>query len=380
MSKMRRKELLIIVFIIPHICFAEIFKGTIGKYPIVISFSLKDIGRYSDKGGYFYESKRQNIIFTEATGNENHIVLKAGYENDNSIEKFDLTRNSDGSYSGTWTNKSKKTYPVQISTFDIKSVKNKHYNLQKINEPIDELWYIASSKLNFNIDTMVFVGKHKIEWLKDNIYGVSFFRIVSNRNPDLNKLLVNKHLELINSLFRGCNCDAENFEPFEIIETGANIISYSFKNGICYCYSAAHPVWGEETDNLDLQRDKVLDFDEVFAFSKTTVPNQEKQSLEWSTYRQEFVAPKIIEFLKKIDKSLLPTPQNYKRGDDEECYILETEYWWALENWLLNKKSIKITHYDSARGYGPCMQSFEIPSKFLKTNLREAYKTRIFKN
>jgi hypothetical protein len=165
------------------------------------------------------------------------------------------------------------------------------------------LWYIASSKLTFNIDTTVFVGKYKIEWLKDNIYGVSFFRIVSNRNPNLNKLLINRHLELINSLFRGCNCDAENFKPFEIIETGANIISYSFKNGICYCYSATHPVWGEETDNLDLQRDKVLDFDEVFAFSKTNVPNQEKQSLEWSTYRQEFLASKIIEFLKKIGYS-----------------------------------------------------------------------------
>lgn len=377
---MRKKKIFIIVFLLPFISSAEIFRGTIGKYPITISFPIKDIGKYSDKGGYFYESKRQNIIFTEAKGNENHVYLKVGYENDNNIEKFDLTRSSDGSYSGTWVNKSKNSQPVQIIPFDIKSIKNNFYNFKDFDDLIGELWYAASSKLTFNIDTAVFVGKHKIEWLKDNIYGISFFRIVSNRNTNLNKILAYKHLELVNNLFRGCNCDAENLEPFEIVESGANIISYSFKNGICYCYSAAHPVWGEETDNFDLQRDKVLDFDEVFAFSKTTVPNQEKQSLEWATYRQEFVAPKIIAFLKKIDKSLLPTPQNYERGDDGECYILEIDYWWALENWLLDKKSIKITHYDSARGYGPCMQTFEIPNKFLKSNIREAYKTRIFQN
>lgn len=371
---------LIFFLLIPLLSNAKLFRGTIGKYPIIIDFPIKDIGVHFDNGGYFYETKRQKIIFREASGTENHITLRVGYESGNEFEEFDLTKNQNGSYLGTWKNKLKNTLLVQITPFDSRTVKNSYYTIKDINDgDIDELWYMATTKLTFIKDTSVVVGKHQIDWYSDNIYGISFFRIGTTQNPKLNKLLLKKHIELIDNVFRGCDCDGESYEPFDIDEVGESIISYSFHEGICYCFASAHPVWGEKSESLDLQRDKILDFDEVFSFTNISVPNKEKVFLAWSAFRKKYVAPKIIELLKMTDKTLLSTPQNYERMDDGECYFLENEYWWSLENWRLKKNSLSLLHLDNgAQGYGPCIGRFEIPIIFLKPFVRESYKKRIF--
>lgn len=372
---MKKKELFIIVFLIPFISSAKIFKGSIGKYPIIIDFPITDIGKYSDKGGYFYETKRQKIIFSGAEGTENHIILENTHVEPK--EKFDLLKNINGSYSGTWQNLSNnKTLIVNLSPLDLKSVKNNFYNIDKDGN-IDPLWYVASSKLKFKQDTTFLVGEHNIEWYSDNIYGISFFRIASNKNQKLNKMLENKHWELISDRFSGCNCDEEMTKPFEIQVTGKGILSYDLKEGICYCYSAAHPSWGEEAINLDIQNDEVLDFDKVFSFSENPITYNKKNWKQWVAYRENNVAPKIVEILKKIDKTLLPSPKNSDDKIEAECYYLESELWTSLENWHLTKTGIIITHYETARGYGPCMNTFEIPYKYLKQYISPLYRSRI---
>lgn len=369
------KYTLIVIFTLLAFCSnGKLFKGTVGKYPIVLSFPTEEIGSYSGNGGYFYESKRQQIIFTEASGTKNHVILKVG-----DAEKFDLLKNPDGSYRGIWSSDNKKL-DVKIAPFAIESIKNPYY--AKVQYDDEELWYVASSKLIFKVDTTTLVGSHKIQWLKDNIYGIVFFRIISDKTPNLNHFLENIHLELVNAPFRGCSCDDEETytQPFEITETGKDIISYSAAQGICYCYSAAHPSWFEETANLDLKKDEELDFDKVFQFSKIPVPNKhnEKTYLAWSDYRSKYVATKIVEMLHKIDKTLKRPPENYNDRADDECYYLDENKFWSMENWQLEKQGIKVVHSDGAGGYGPCFDTFAIPSRMLKPYVRAEYQNRVF--
>ncbi len=172
--------------------YGECFKGTIGKIPIIIEFPTKDIGKYSDKGGYFYESKLQKIIFHEAKGTKEHIILKT-YQS--SEEEFDLKLNIDGSYQGIWKNlKTNKTFPVKIKIFEYKNIKNTYFDKSDEFKFDDPLWYIASTKIKFVRDTTESLENIKIDWYSDNIYKIKFFRIHSPNNPNLYEYLENKHL------------------------------------------------------------------------------------------------------------------------------------------------------------------------------------------
>jgi hypothetical protein len=406
--KFKKSSLVIILCVLSINSYADCFKGTIGSYSIIIDFPTTDIGRYSDNGGYFYEKKLQKIIFSEAKGTKEHIVLKT-YDAPN--EEFDLFLNKDGSYQGTWKElTSKKILPVKIKPFEFKNIKNSIIGNWNDSNSEDPLWYIASSKIKFVRDTTVTIGKIKIDWYSDNIYKIKFFRIHSPTNPVLYKYLEDRHLRLIEALFRGCKCDEIGDELpngiFLVKEVGKGIISYNFSQGICYCYSAAHPSWFEISENLDVINDEVLDFDKVFHFSKNpslytenesdanrdlkritkkaysvlTESNEEDEWAKWVKYREAFVAPEMVKILRLSNPSLLESPENEEDKVETECYFLENEKWWSLESWELKKDGIIVKYFDGATGYGPCMERFEISKKYLINFLTPQYKNRIFQN
>jgi hypothetical protein len=380
--KFEKSSLVIVICVLSINSYADCFKGTIGSYSIVIDFPTSEIGRYSDNGGYFYEKKLQKIIFSEAKGTKEHIILKT-YDAPN--EEFDLFLNKDGSYQGTWKElTSKKILPVKIKPFDFKSIKNSIIGNWNDSNSEDPLWYIASSKIKFVRDTTVTIGKIKIDWYSDNIYNVKFFRIHSPINPVLYKYLENRHLWLIEALFRGCKCDEIGDvlpnDTFLVEEIGKGILSYNFSQGICYCYSAAHPSLFEISENLDVNNDEVLDFDKVFHFSNGAVIYSEDNWSEWAEYREAFVAPEMVKILRLSNPSLLESPENEEDKVETECYFLENEKWWSLENWELKKDGIIVKYFDGATGYGSCTERIEISKKYLINFITPQYKNRIFQN
>lgn len=380
--KFKKSSLVIILCVLSINSYADCFKGTIGSYSIIIDFPTTDIGRYSDNGGYFYEKKLQKIIFSEAKGTKEHIVLKT-YDAPN--EEFDLFLNKDGSYQGTWKEiTSKKILPVKIKPFEFKNIKNSIIGNWNDSNSEDPLWYIASSNIKFVRDTTVTIGKIKIDWYSDNIYNVNFFRIHSPTNPVLYKYLENRHLRLIEALFRGCKCDEIGDELpngiFLVKEVGKGIISYDLSQGVCYCYSAAHPSLFEISENLDVINDEVLDFEKVFHFSKSAVIYSEDNWSKWAEYRKTFVAPEMVKILRLSNPSLLESPENEEDKVETECYFLENEKWWSLENWELKKDGIIIKCFDGANGYGPCLERFEISKKYFINFITPQYKNRIFQN
>ncbi len=134
----------------------------------------------------------------------------------------------------------------------------------------------------------------------------------------------------------------------------------------------------ETIENLDIINDEVLDFDKIFHFTNKEIVYTESNWEEWREYRVAFVAPEIVKFLKQLDPTLLLSPDDYEKKEETECYYLEKNLWWSLENWELKKDAIILKHYESSRGYGPCMETFHIPKKYFIKYINPKYKNRIF--
>lgn len=367
---------ILIVFLLTNDCYGriEVFEGKIGKYPIIICFPVNDIGEYTDNGGYFYKSKKQSILFTESEGNKDKLVLRL-YED----ESFELERNSKGGYDGFWSiSNSKEKLPVKLFPYDYKRVKNNFIDVSSVDDFSPSLlWYIASSNLRFREDSVTLAGDVVLRWYSDSIYKIPYFRIGSENVQKINETLFNNHLSLVENRFYGCGCDGhDDLENFAFVNSGRGIFSYSFSLGICYCFRAAHPFLFEEVYNLDLEKDEILDFDKVFQFSDKGFSYFENNETEYNKYKENIVAPKIVEFLRSSFPELIESPKGDK--NDLECYYLDSHLWQSIYNWMLKSDAVNIPTYEPARGYGSCAIKFEIPAKYFLPYLTPEYRERVF--
>jgi hypothetical protein len=357
----------------------ELYTGQIGKYPIVmlVSHHLNSNQEEEYRCVYMYKNQGITIQVDEAEFKSNVLTLTLNYD---VKEKFVLSLLPDKTWSGTWQDKKSKTLPVSLKPLNINSINHKMANLEEVKnwKKEDELLYIATSNLSFVQDTVTYSGKMPIYWFKDSIYGTSFFRLGA-KYKEINKILLKQHLNNIEQEGRGCQYDGGNDRTFEIENLKDGLLSFYHSKAIIYCPRAAHPGWAYESMTFDLKLDKQLSFDEIFTFSDKPIIEKEEHSEEFYKYREEQVAPKIVAILRKSYAELRETPKNYTRKDDGECYYLNNEMWQYLEGWSISNKSLLLQHYEPVRGYGPCMEHFNIPYSYLKSYIVPKYRPYLLK-
>jgi hypothetical protein len=362
----------------------ELYSGQIGKYPIVMLLSHRpnDEQEQEYDCSYFYKNQGKIIEMNEVKFQSNVLTATAGYLG---YEKFILRLLPDKSWAGTWDNKKGKPLSVSLKPLNINSINHKLGNLEEVKKwkKDDELMYVATSTLSFKQDTITYSNKIPIYWFKDSIYGTSFFRLDA-KYKGINEILLKNHLDNIEDQAYSCDYDRDEGEGkgdrlFEVENFNDGLLSFYHSKGIIYCPRAPHPNWAFETGTFDLKLDKVLTFDDIFAFSEKSVIYDRNNWEEWDKYREEKVAPKIVAILRKSHPKLKETPKNYTRKDDGECYYLDNETWQYLGVWNLSKNELHLEHFDGATGYGPCSDTFNIPYSYLKSYIVPKYRPYLLK-
>ncbi len=381
------KVLCSLILLLPQILFSQdmknfvtLYEGKIGNYPIFmqIEYNLHSNGKKDYFNcTYFYKSQHQVISLYNDDIENNTLKMWAGYEDSSSYEQFKISESPNKSWTGSWTQK-KKYLAVVLNPVNANQFKHKYAYLPVVQKwkQDDPLSYMVTANLTFVQDTITTTvsKQNQIFWFREKESGISFFRL-NQQYETLNKTLFDKHIAAVMSNLEGRNCDGDNERVFEIESIGQNLISFYYEKGICVFPSAAHPGLGFEYGTYDLQKQKQIDFDDMFWFSPKQAPPKEKNWNDWVKYRQEFVAPKIIQLLRKTNSYLAETPKDYyTRKDNGECYYLENEKWWSIEAWHLTKNGLVLQSFDPPRGYGPCQTEFIVPYSLLMPYINPAYK------
>lgn len=350
----------------------ELYQGKIGPYSIILQLAYYQKGNLQElyDCSYYYKNQGKKIELTLSEFKSNRLIL--GTDKFEYQEEFVLERLNDRSWTGYWQRAKEKKLKVTLTPLDINTIKHNMSPYVCDWKENDPLIYALTSKLEFKQNAISYSGKFSIYWYKDNLTGMSFFRL-GKTHTVLNNLLLMTHLELIKDYIDNLRCDGDEDEVFEINCIGDSLLSYYNSKGICYRPGAAHPFLGYDVGTIDIKNEKLIEFDELFNFTNKVLPSRNKNWKEWIKYREKIVAPTIVDLLRQSNKELKDTPKNYERVDDGACYYLTNEIWQNLDGWNLSKEGLIIRYFEPARGYGPCMNWFTIPFTYLTPFINPKY-------
>jgi hypothetical protein len=143
-------SILVLVFIqVAIYATSYCLQGTIGKYPIYMSFEEYDTDDEITDVRYFYTSSLKDIVLSGNRKNKNYIFTF-------DKEKIELTKTSASSFEGKWTNLiSTKSLPISLKNVNIDTIKNPFDNLAMVKKMKEELPYdyIKTSFIKLNRDS-----------------------------------------------------------------------------------------------------------------------------------------------------------------------------------------------------------------------------------
>jgi hypothetical protein len=274
-------NILVCLIALPTKTYSEslVYKGTIGKYPIILKLSIDSEGRIDDLN-YYYKS--QNISFHfDVLEDSNDIIAKnySDYYKKNIDEEFQLRFSKDG-LKGIWK-KNNKTLPVRL--------KIAHSN--DYSTSYDDLPFIRSCKstdlfayLKFidiipvAIDTLKSTSQsdYFVTVLKVNKSDITSFQICSNdtkKYKKINDKLLNDYYEELNRFWdyeEPCNYSSSK----DIFLADNNFFSYSI-NWFVNCESPS-PYGDLTIYNLDLKSGKDILLKDVINFGIEIIDTSNK--------------------------------------------------------------------------------------------------------
>lgn len=250
---------------------AQVYKGTIGKYPIVFEIMQDEYHDYQAR--YYYTSSKAEI-YLQAGKTKTDFFVEAG-QVVSKKETFTLVASEKGKkLKGKWSNTPNKTLPVELTQVDPATV--------KLNKPYSSMVNLKKNQLFecMRINNLVFKKIKEenwyentvLEWYDEPLSKISFFRIKStDKAVDLDKL--NKRLEEIHvdKVVAFVDCEGNGPRGGEYGFSGslsylsAQLISIYYTEGY-YC-GGAHPDGGGGGITIDLKTNKELALSHLYWFS-----------------------------------------------------------------------------------------------------------------
>jgi hypothetical protein len=313
---------------------AQVYRGTIDKYPIVFEI-IND--EYSDfDARYFYTKVRKDIFLKRK--NKNTFI----FSDQQGKETFTLEGNSQ-SLSGTWASGDKKL-AVQLTKVDPATLKNSYQSKELETMKTEETYSFLKTE-NITLTKVKEEAWDKwtiIEWMKEPVSGMEFPRIKSSqkiKNIDaLNKLLTEKHMEQIASYF-SCISGSRTVPGEYSFSCSVAFISdqlISVRNNASYYCGGAHPdfsSWGLTIDHVNMKELHLSDlywFDDKKKYNSNTSKNQDDNMSQFGQIWNELV------------KKHFPEEMKPKAGDD--CSYNDPEIW-SSYSWLLTPEGLLIGSY-----------------------------------
>lgn len=345
----------------------QTLSGTIGKLPIYFEFSDdpgEDSMIYDTR--YFYSAHLRDIVL-DGYRNGQHYSFYAG-EPEKPEERFELIKQDDGTFRGTWNNSKGKKLPVYLRPLVISSLTNPYSNYPFIKQlRKEDLYnYARSCFMKFHTDSVNSFQSKTFIWVSEMHGAVPFFRLGPDFDTDvasrINPILTNIHLRegivQLSCSSRWNYNGKENGIEYRIHIGYLDLQLLGFEVFSSWDCGGAHPDFGGQGYLLDLVTGKNYDLDDILAFDKSVTTEQQSNFEAFSTYRSRHLAPQLLELLNATYHF------DTTSTDSEQCNYNDPELW-VFPGWNFTEKGIEFRP-SFPRVARMCEELFLIPFSKLK--------------
>lgn len=333
-------------------------EGKLGKSTIYF-YIQEDVDYIS--GMYFYQNSLKDILLEGKKTKNTYTFEFAEKTDDTTTEQFTLTK-AKNNFTGTWKNSKDKTAKVSLVPLPISKYQPANSSI-KIENTLD---WVKLNYMEFKQDSISKYQDKEFIWYSEKHCNSPFFRLGSpfsekikaTINPVLNSIHVNQTLSQLSCASLFYYNDGNGIEnTITIGFLNANLLGFQMFSS-WYC-GGAHPDFGGNGYLIDLNNGKQYEIDDILAFDASVTTEKKSGFESFSTYRNEFFAPKLLELINETEHFVKP-----KDDSEDYCDYTEIEYW-QYPSWNFIEKGIQFTPY-FYRAARSCEAPFLVPFEKLK--------------
>lgn len=320
---------------VPAFVQAQVYKGTIDKYPIV--FEVIAEPHFDFNARYYYTKVKENI-FLQSDEKEKMVFHSVSKEM--KAETFRLKKEGK-TLKGTWTKDGKKL-AINLALVDTAKVTSNYKTKALSQLKKEELYsYLKLEQIRFNKDREETFDGTLLEWYTEPLSKISCFRIKSSdkiKNIEgVNRFLRERHIEEIISGI-SCGSDAVLGGGYEMtckpVFISAQLLSVYFQSGY-YC-GGVHPDFDSWGVTVDCQSLKKLELKDLYHFG-------EDFKTSW----------------RDIVKAHFPNDMGSEEEEEGNCNYNDTDVWGEYD-WCLTKTGLHVGAY-FARSMRSCDTGLDWP-------------------
>jgi hypothetical protein len=310
---------------------AQIYKGTIGKFPIWLNLEYTDANG-EIYGTYFYQSQGLDIPFL-GTMKGNQLTFRAGsrFLEDKDLELFKLLKKGKN-LSGEWLYKGKKLKVLLTVTDPLKTTHPYATNPAFKELKLTGIEHIRTSLAQFQALDSATTLKNGVvlQWYKEKHWESVLFRVAKGL-PDATMKWLNYQLEAVQiasfSNFGSCGMRGDDGDGWN-----TSLTDYFINSDFCsleifddyYC-GGAHPDFSSQEFNFDLQHLKKLETEDLLQFPGVVRQN-ELNFDEWAEYRTVY-AEHILSYLRELYPEEFPDIDEESAAAEEICDYGSADVW-----------------------------------------------------
>ena len=326
-------------------------EGTLGKSKIYMHIDdytedyPNDEPRITDVR-YFYEKSLKDIPL-EGSRSGTVYTLYFDLNEESFKEKFVLTKDQSGKFTGTWTGANGKQFPVVLNKIRVETIINKYDHVKAVQtlKKSNPFEYVRTSKFSFITDSVSTFEGQQFRWISEvHSYAYGFYldstfsiKTIQIVNPVFEEILFD---ESLNELTCTSNWQYNTGGGIEMSVDFHYLDQELFSFSIFHYWSCGgpHDDFGKTCYLLDLSNGKNYSLEEVLSFDSSRVIYAEEETnfQAFSDYRSNFLAPHLIQLL--LDQHLI-----YPDVSEEEdlcmnlCNLPES---WTYPDWEYTKEGI----------------------------------------
>ncbi len=328
------KKIIYLVVLAHSFADAQVYKGTIGKYPITFEYMQDTYHWY--KARYFYNKVKQDI-FLYAEEKDSLTLETNGNEKElNEVFKIKFVSGSK-KITGTWKMKD-KSLPINLSLVDTSKITSTFIDNKRVQELKQENVYAFLKLVNLVLTktkTAVWDENTTLDWYKDDLTKTEVFRInkskfISNTgriNRELEEIQVNE-IVAFHTCMAGAPGGGDYSFSCSLQYLSKELLSMRCMAGY-YC-GGAHPDFGGWGITYDLSTMKVLELKDLYELNNDTGSFTENW---YNLLHEEY-------------PDTYPTVEEIQKINDEginDCVY--TPDVWSEYSWFLTKNGLFCSAY-----------------------------------
>jgi hypothetical protein len=332
----------------------QVYTGTLGKMPIVLELQLDNPGEVS--GRYFYTQYHRDLALG-GTLEGDRLSLDEGQDDYQNTPrpKLNLTRDGVAGWKGQWLGPKGKALEVRLSSAQ----------LPPVPAGADPFWARLRDRYPYEYLRLLQLpladGKHQtfmgdeLKWLREPESNITFFEILSGYSADqlarINPVLRARLWREVIS-YHECMLNSSRFGEGDFEQTvtptffSPAVVSVSvFTSFFC---GGAHPDFGDEPLNLNVETGKALTLEDVLWLGEGQPfhydrPDDGSEAAAgdvtfdtYSSYREKYFAPWLVQQFKTLYPEEMKKP-----ADENDCDYSDPQIW-NFPTWHFTDKGLYV--------------------------------------